>query len=173
MPPHKGKGHETGPKCQLNRKTACKWVSANLFILQDGWEWKLTRMRGGWSYPNNMVHRIDVTVSHIHPDGSDGKTIVLPGTVDHNRLMWTGGSCWRISAGRGISWRRRVRGQGVGGHWTSQGRNSKHVCNTEASHQSRFWSHKRPCSQPTPHQPCHDRELGCNRNPFLSNKEII
>lgn len=28
--------------------------------------------------PNNMVDCVDVTVTHVHPDGSDGETIVLP-----------------------------------------------------------------------------------------------
>lgn len=147
---HKGKEPETGPTCQLNRKSARQYDSAHLFILQDGWEWKPPRMRGCWSYPNNMVHRIDVAVSHVHPDGPDGETIVLPWTVDHDGLVWTGRRCWRIPAGRGISWGRRVRGQGMGGHWTSKRRNGKHICNTEVRHQSQSRSRKYPCSQPTP-----------------------
>lgn len=45
------------------------------------------------SYPDDVVHRVDVTVSHIHTDGSDGKSIVLPQTVDHNGLVGTGRGC--------------------------------------------------------------------------------
>lgn len=36
---------------------------------------------GGTSFfyiPDDVVHRVDVTVAHVHPDGSDGKSIVLP-----------------------------------------------------------------------------------------------
>lgn len=42
--------------------------------------------------PNDMMHCVNVAVSHVHPDGSDGETIVLPQTVDHNGLVWTGRS---------------------------------------------------------------------------------
>lgn len=105
-------------------------------------------MRDCWSYPNDMVHRVDVTVSHVHPDGADGEAIVLPWTVDHNGLMGTGRSRWRIPAGRGISWRRRVGGQGMGRHWASQWRHSKHICKKAASHQSWSWPRQRPGSQP-------------------------
>ena len=30
------------------------------------------------SYPDDVVHCVDVTVANVHPDGSDGKSIVLP-----------------------------------------------------------------------------------------------
>lgn len=52
--------------------------------------------------PNNMMHCVDVTVPDVHPDGSDGEAVVLPQTMDHNGLVWAGGSARRIPAGRGI-----------------------------------------------------------------------
>ena len=49
-------------------------------------------LQGRQGSRNDMMHCVNVAVSHVHPDGSDGETIVLPQTVDHNGLVWTGRS---------------------------------------------------------------------------------
>lgn len=67
------------PNASLREKSfTVNYASADIFILQFGWEQKLTRKRDCRSYPNDMMHCVNVAVSHIHPDGSDGETIVLP-----------------------------------------------------------------------------------------------
>lgn len=67
-----------GPKYHGNRENIrINSASVNRRILQAAWKGKQTRKRV-CSYPDDMVHRVDVTVPHIHADGSDGKSIVLP-----------------------------------------------------------------------------------------------
>ena len=162
----------TGPK-MLHRKYICSKLCLSQLIHSPVWlGMKRVRVRDCRAYPNDMVHRVDVTVAHVHPDGSDGETVVLPWTVDDHGLMGTGRGRWGVSAGRGVPWRRRVRGQGVGWHWTSQWRNGEHICNTEAGRQNPPRPHCRACSQPSPRQPCWDREHGGKTNTFMFNKKI-
>lgn len=55
------------------------------------------------SYPNNVVHSVDVAVPHVNPDCSDGKAILFSWTVDYNWLVRTCSSNWWVTAGRWIS----------------------------------------------------------------------
>lgn len=94
-----------------------------------------------WTHPDDVMHGVDITVSHIHPDGTHGEAIVLPRAVDHDGLMGTGRRSRGVPARRGIPGGGGVRGQGMGRHGTAQWRNSKHVCNRESSRQRWACSH--------------------------------
>lgn len=66
------------PRCYRNTQHASVYYTLDHgYPLWAGWKGKWTRMKLS-SYPDNVVHGVDVTVSHIHADGSDGKSIVLP-----------------------------------------------------------------------------------------------
>lgn len=49
--------------------------------------------------PNHVVHSINVCVSHVNPDGTQGETIFLAGSVDDYGGFDTGDSWGQVSAG--------------------------------------------------------------------------
>lgn len=73
------------------------------------------------TYPNNMVHAVNVTITNVDPDGSEGEAILLSRAMDGNgRTQHT--DCWEeVSAGWGVA-RRWIGGERVGRHGAGQRR---------------------------------------------------
>lgn len=95
---------------------ANRWLQFSIYKLKK----KLT-------YPNNMVHSVDIAVTHINSDCSDGEAILFSWTVNYYGLTRTCSGNWWITAGRWISGGWRIRWQGMRRHRTSQRRNTKHI----------------------------------------------
>lgn len=74
-----------------------------------------------------MMYSVDIAVTHVNPDCSDGEAILFSWAVNYYWLMRTWSSNWWITAGRWISGGWRIRWQGMRRHRTSQRRNTKHI----------------------------------------------
>lgn len=66
------------------------------------------------TYRYHMMHRVDITVTHVDPNGLKGEAVLLPWGVNDNRWLQAAGAEWQVAAGGGVT-RRRVGGQGVRG----------------------------------------------------------
>lgn len=76
--------------CSTENALALNSAPVNSSRSQFGRGQQAARMRDGRAHPDDVVHRVDVTVAHVHPDGADGEAVVLPRTVDDHGLMGTG-----------------------------------------------------------------------------------
>lgn len=63
------------------------------------------------------MHRVDVAVTHVDPDGLQGEAVLLPRDVDDDRRLQTGGAQRQVTVGGGVAGR-RVGRKGAGGDGT-------------------------------------------------------
>lgn len=58
------------------------------------------------------MHRVDIAVTHVDPDGLQGEAVLLPWGVDNNGRLQAAGAEWKVPIGGGVTgW--RVGGQGA------------------------------------------------------------
>lgn len=76
-------------------------------------------VRKAATYPDHVVHGVDVTIPHVDSNSTKGKAIFLSSPMDYDWWFWVCDSRRKVSAWWGVPWR-WVGGQRMRWHWTSQ-----------------------------------------------------
>lgn len=71
------------------------------------------------SHPDHVVHTVNITVSNVDPNGSEGEAVLLPGAVDGDGRVQDIHCGAEVTAGGGIT-RRGVGREGAGRHGARQ-----------------------------------------------------
>lgn len=91
--------------------TTNRWKQTKLSVVEGG---KLAVN----THRHHVVHSVDVAVAHVHPDGLQGETVLLPRDVDDNGRLQTGRAERQVAVGGGVPGRgvggERARGDGTG-----------------------------------------------------------